>query len=398
MFRNIFRVLISLLGATVLTGLGLDVSAQPSASCRTVLVRDDQTLPAHVSDILSEAEIHGLFMANMTHIIEQARVLTRSYSAAQDLVQDVWIQVVKEKRQLFRRGTNFEGWIRRVLKNRYISEVRRLRLHVSLDDPDSGRAIAAFMPVAVESEDQWLTRMELSDCTKQLPPDLRGTLQTMLASQLQLQSAPVSENRSLAILKTRVALVRRFLRRCLEGEVTTPTVAVLSQETSPATEESPGVLRPPPLIFPILSEAPKPTGRRGSGRTRREGSPFTPDLVANFVSVYGADLLIHPQLSEEYSIEMLIPMELLPKAHLEIAEALNMASPFDRAVWLLRNVFQLSVRDISDGTHAEFGQVQQTATRMQRELGLPTLRHSPDGQVRGLGRELASGLDEDRTK
>src|SRR5688500_6094807 len=63
-----------------------------------------------------------------------ASTLTRQRSAAEDLVQQTALQALRARHQ-FTMGTNFTGWIYRILRNNYVSSKRRSnRAPVCMDD------------------------------------------------------------------------------------------------------------------------------------------------------------------------------------------------------------------------------------------------------------------------
>ena len=61
----------------------------------------------------------------------RALSLTQNREAANDLVQGVCERALR-KQSMFVPGTNLEGWLRRVMRNLFIDELRRRRLSVRL--------------------------------------------------------------------------------------------------------------------------------------------------------------------------------------------------------------------------------------------------------------------------
>jgi RNA polymerase sigma-70 factor (ECF subfamily) len=53
-----------------------------------------------------------------------AQVLTRNAVQAEDMVQET-ILLALQHREQFKPGTNFSGWLHRILRNRFLSEMRK---------------------------------------------------------------------------------------------------------------------------------------------------------------------------------------------------------------------------------------------------------------------------------
>jgi RNA polymerase sigma-70 factor, ECF subfamily len=78
------------------------------------------------------------FDGDLKSILPRLRVyamsLTRDINRADDLVQQTALKALAG-RDSFRIGTNFAGWMFRIQRNEFISELRRARPTVSLEDP-----------------------------------------------------------------------------------------------------------------------------------------------------------------------------------------------------------------------------------------------------------------------
>lgn len=81
---------------------------------------------------------NACFNADLESILPRLRVyamsLTRNIDRADDLVQQTALKALAGQGS-FRAGTNFEGWMFRIQRNEFISELRRTRPTTSLDDP-----------------------------------------------------------------------------------------------------------------------------------------------------------------------------------------------------------------------------------------------------------------------
>lgn len=73
--------------------------------------------------------------AEVRHLMKLAMALTHDIFKAEDLVQDTMVLALKFK-DSYQDGTNIRAWLSRILKNRYISIVRRLRLEEKTMDEE----------------------------------------------------------------------------------------------------------------------------------------------------------------------------------------------------------------------------------------------------------------------
>jgi RNA polymerase sigma-70 factor, ECF subfamily len=79
----------------------------------------------------------GSFDSDLKGILPRLRVyamsLTRNIDQADDLVQQTALKALAG-RESFRTGTNFAGWMFRIQRNEFISELRRARPTVNIED------------------------------------------------------------------------------------------------------------------------------------------------------------------------------------------------------------------------------------------------------------------------
>jgi RNA polymerase sigma-70 factor, ECF subfamily len=115
------------------------------------------------------------FEEQLTQFLPKMRIwalaLTRNRAAAEDLTQDVATKVLVAK-DCFTPGTNFPAWVRRIMVNHFISNVRTRREYTDVDTvPD--------MPVPAAHEDRTALR-ELGWALNRLPRDQREALQMIV--------------------------------------------------------------------------------------------------------------------------------------------------------------------------------------------------------------------------
>ena len=87
--------------------------------------------------------INAGFDLDLKDILPRLRIyalsLTRNRDRADDLVQQTALKALAG-RTSFRVGTNFSGWIFRIQRNEFISELRRGRPTVDIDSPAAAYA------------------------------------------------------------------------------------------------------------------------------------------------------------------------------------------------------------------------------------------------------------------
>ena len=79
---------------------------------------------------------HDQVIAILPKLRIQALALTRNRAAAEDLVQDAVCNALSAQ-QSFIPGTNFPAWMHRILRNRFISNLRKRRDTTDIDDVPS---------------------------------------------------------------------------------------------------------------------------------------------------------------------------------------------------------------------------------------------------------------------
>ena len=107
---------------------------------------------------MTQTEI-DTFNASLTEALPRLRVyalsLTRDRDRAENLVQQTSLKALAG-RELFRPGTNFGGWIFRIERNEFISELRRERPTVEIGDAD-------VMLSTQPAQEQWPGHARLHD-------------------------------------------------------------------------------------------------------------------------------------------------------------------------------------------------------------------------------------------
>ena len=142
----------------------------------------------------------------------QALALTRNRAAAEDLVQDAVCNALSAHAS-FIPGTNFPAWMHRILRNRFISNLRKRRETTDIDDVPQ----AAFATEAAH-EDR-LALKELGRAMTRLPADQREALVMVVVHGMSYEALAEATGCAVGTAKSRVFRARRQLEAWLLGEV-----------------------------------------------------------------------------------------------------------------------------------------------------------------------------------
>lgn len=141
----------------------------------------------------------------------QALALTRNRSAAEDLVQDAVCNALSAHAS-FIPGTNFPAWMHRILRNRFISNLRKRRETTDIDDVPQ----VAFATEAAH-EDR-LALKELGRAMTRLPADQREALVMVVVHGMSYETLAEATGCAVGTAKSRVFRARRQLEAWLLGE------------------------------------------------------------------------------------------------------------------------------------------------------------------------------------
>jgi len=139
-----------------------------------------------------------------------ALILTRNQVAADDLVQDTIVSALAARAR-FAAGTNITAWAHTILRNRFISTVRRRREMVDLDTAPE----AAFM-IAAAQEDRLLLK-ELARALARLVPEQREALIMAVVLGMSYEAIAAAIKCAEGTAKSKVFRARRNLEAMLLG-------------------------------------------------------------------------------------------------------------------------------------------------------------------------------------
>jgi RNA polymerase sigma-70 factor (ECF subfamily) len=154
---------------------------------------------------------HDDLVALLPKLRVQALSLTRNRADADDLVQAAVTNALAAQAS-FAPGTNFGAWMYRILRNRFISDRRRLRETIDMDDAPA----EAFARPA--SQEDSLALRELRTEMAKLPADQRTALVMVTVQGMSYEEVAVAMGCAVGTAKCRVFRARCTLEARLLGE------------------------------------------------------------------------------------------------------------------------------------------------------------------------------------
>lgn len=166
------------------------------------------------ADVASDRGLsfHDALVAQLPKLRVQALSLTRNRADADDLVQAAITNALAAQAS-FTLGTNFGAWMYRILRNRFISDRRRQRETIDMDDAPA----EAFARPA--SQEDSLALRELRAEMARLPADQRAALVMVTVQGMSYEEVAAAMGCAVGTAKCRVFRARCTLEaRLLGGE------------------------------------------------------------------------------------------------------------------------------------------------------------------------------------
>lgn len=142
----------------------------------------------------------------------QALSLTRNRAAAEDLVQDAVCNALAAQ-DSFIPGTNFSAWMHRILRNRFISDLRKRRDTTDIDDVPS----SSFATNPTHEDN--LALKDLSLALSRLPNDQREALVMVVVHGMSYEALAEATGCAVGTAKSRVFRARRQLESWMSGDL-----------------------------------------------------------------------------------------------------------------------------------------------------------------------------------
>ncbi|NHO33056.1 sigma-70 family RNA polymerase sigma factor [Acetobacter fallax] len=171
---------------------------------------------------------HTQIVSILPKLRVQALALTRNRAQSEDLVQDAVCNALNA-RDSFIPGTNFAAWMHRILRNRFISDLRKQRVTADIDDVPG-----ELLSSKADHEDR-LAVKDLGYALARLPDDQREALILVVLQGMSYQELAESTGCAVGTAKSRVFRARRQLEAWMTGDL--PENDGLRQRASALREE-----------------------------------------------------------------------------------------------------------------------------------------------------------------
>jgi RNA polymerase sigma-70 factor (ECF subfamily) len=157
------------------------------------------------------ATFHEQIIAILPKLRVQALALTRNRAGAEDLVQDAVCNALSAQ-DSFIPGTNFPAWMHRILRNRFISNLRKRRDTTDIED------VPASALATESAHEDRLALKELAGAMTRLPHDQREALVMVVVHGMSYEALAEATGCAVGTAKSRVFRARRQLEAWLLGE------------------------------------------------------------------------------------------------------------------------------------------------------------------------------------
>lgn len=175
-------------------------------------------VPEHVS--LSDPEFKQQLALVIPHLRAFGRSLSGNRDTADDLVQETLLKAWAARKR-FQAGTNMRAWTFIILRNLYLSQMRRARFKGEWDDLVADRILAA-----PASQDRHVELADMQRALMHLPQPQREALILVGAGGFAYEEAAEICQVAVGTIKSRVARGRVALEALLsEGQLTSRRLA-----------------------------------------------------------------------------------------------------------------------------------------------------------------------------
>lgn len=160
------------------------------------------------------------FKKELTEVIPHLRAFGRSLCGSPDMADDLVQETLLKAwtaRESYSAGTNFKAWAFTILRNHYLSQMRRARFKGEWDDKVAERILS--VPSGQEE------RMALSDLQRalhMLPTNQREALILVSAGGFSYEEAAKIADVAVGTVKSRVARARKEVEKILSSDHVAP--------------------------------------------------------------------------------------------------------------------------------------------------------------------------------
>lgn len=167
----------------------------------------------------SSEEFAELAMPLLQRLYNFARWLSRDENEAEDLVQETYVRALKGFAS-FQPGTNFPGWMFRILRNTFLTSRSGLRMapHISIEEEGE----EALLPCAPGTPETILIdaskHQQIQAAIERLPVIYREVILLCDVEEMKYRDIADLLNIPVGTVMSRVARARKALRGMLAGE------------------------------------------------------------------------------------------------------------------------------------------------------------------------------------
>lgn len=162
------------------------------------------------TEVMPADRFHDDLVALLPKLRVQALALTRNRAAADDLLQESVTKALAA-RASFTPGTNFAAWMSRIVRNTFISDIRKHRDTVEVDDSVPG------VPARAACAEDHVALKELWSAMGRLTPEQREALVMMAVEGMSYEEIAEATGVAVGTAKCRVFRARNQLHAMLLG-------------------------------------------------------------------------------------------------------------------------------------------------------------------------------------
>ena len=191
--------------------LTTSVPAARATANMGVVSMDEDVEPIEERAALSDSDFKRELAAVIPHLRAFGRSLSGNRDVADDLVQETLLKAWAARAR-FQAGTNMRAWTFIILRNHYLSQMRRSRFRGEWDDLTADRILAA-----PASQDKHVDLSDMQRALLQLPQPQREALILVGAGGFAYEEAAEICGVAVGTIKSRVARGRAALELLMES-------------------------------------------------------------------------------------------------------------------------------------------------------------------------------------
>jgi RNA polymerase sigma-70 factor, ECF subfamily len=161
---------------------------------------------------------HALGLEHLDGLYGYARVLTRNYADAEDLVQETYVRAMRAVGRL-RASSNVKGWLFTILRNVWLNQLRKSRNGPRMIEIEGDDAVAnSIIEPSKDSHDLYVSRTETEQvqaAIQQLPVEFREIIVLREYEDLSYQQIAAILDCPVGTVMSRLGRARAKLRALL---------------------------------------------------------------------------------------------------------------------------------------------------------------------------------------